>query len=125
MKFQPESTNNQFIVQRYSKEGVVIGGETQTQSIVFGSNFPPKVWEHCNTGPLNLKICEWLYNECPPTMEVLLIGTGHKQIFPSMDIRRFFASKQCPVEYMDSQAACRTYNILITEGRQVITAIML
>jgi len=69
--------------------------------------------------------CEWLYGQCPDSMEVLLIGTGAKQVFPGMDIRKFFANKRCPVEYMDSQAACRTYNILIGEGRHVIAAILL
>lgn len=125
MKFQPESLDNQFVVQRYDQEGVVISGRVQTESVVFGTDFAPRIWEHVNSGPLILAHCEWLYALCPPTMEVLLVGTGTKQVFPGTDIRRFFASKNCPVEYMDSQAACRTYNILVGEGRQVIAAILL
>lgn len=125
MKFQPESLDNQFIVQRYDEDGVVISGRLQTESVVFGSDLTPQPWPNAGTGPLTLDQCEWLYEQCPAHMEVLLIGTGPKQVFPDMAVRKFFASKRCPVEYMDSQAACRTYNILIGEGRQVIAAILI
>jgi len=125
MKFQPESLGDQFVVQRYDEEGVVISGRLQTESVVFGTDFTPRIWENAGSGPLTLAHCEWLFDQCPPSMEVLLIGTGPKQVFPAMDIRRFFVNKRCPVEYMDSQAACRTYNILIGEGRHVVAAILL
>ena len=125
MKFQPESLDNQFVVQRYDEEGVVISGRLQTESVVFGTDFTPRIWENAGSGPLELDHCEWLYSQCPTSMEVLLIGTGPKQVFPGMDIRKFFASKRCPGEFMASQAACRTSNILSGEGRHVIAAILL
>lgn len=42
MKFQPESLDNQFVVQRYDEEGVVISGRLQTESVVFGTDFTPE-----------------------------------------------------------------------------------
>ncbi|WP_370261709.1 Mth938-like domain-containing protein [Limnobacter sp.] len=125
MKFQPEALDSQFIVQRYDEDGVVISGFIHRQSVVFGSSMPPTPWEATATGGLTLSHCEALHAQCPAGTEVLLIGTGPKQVFPGAEVRRFFASRNCPVEYMDTQAACRTYNILVGEGRQVIAALLI
>ena len=125
MKFQHESLEGQLIVQRYDEEGVVVNEKKYSQSLIFGADLQPVDWQNTSENTLNLENCEWLYNQCPAQMEVLLIGTGKKQVFPNTPIRRFFAEKKCPVEYMDTQAACRTYNILVGEGRQVIAALLI
>ena len=58
-------------------------------------------------------------------LEILLIGTGPKQRFTHPRLTRALAEKRVGVEVMDTQAACRTYNILIAEGRRVAAAILL
>lgn len=125
MKFQPEAMGNALVVQEYDEKGVVISGKRFEHSVVFGENYQPQRWENTASTGLNLADAEWILDQCPPSMEVLLIGTGPKQVFPAMDVRRFFLNKRCPVEYMDSQAAARTYNILIGEGRHVIAALLI
>ncbi|HEX4916876.1 MAG TPA: MTH938/NDUFAF3 family protein [Limnobacter sp.] len=125
MKFQPEALDSQFIVQRYDEDGVVISGFIHRQSVVFGSNLPPSPWAANAREGLTLPQVEALHAQCPASMEVLLIGTGPRQVFPGVDIRKFFVSRKCPVEYMDTQAACRTYNILVGEGRQVVAALLI
>ncbi len=125
MKFQPELLENQLIVQQYDATGVVISGNLQTQSVVFGTHLPLLNWENAKDGCLTLENCEWLMGHCPSSTEVILIGTGVKQVFPTTDIQKFFADQRRSVEIMDSRAACRTYNILIAERRHVIAAILL
>ena len=125
MKFQPEALDSQFIVQRYDEDGVVISGFVHRQSVVFGSQLAPLPWSATAAVGLTLPQAEALHAQCPAGMEVLLIGTGTRQVFPGAEIRRFFANRKCPVEYMDTQAACRTYNILVGEGRQVIAALLI
>lgn len=51
--------------------------------------------------------------------EVVLLGTGARQIFPSREIRQAFAEQRVGLEVMDLGAACRTYNILVQEERRV------
>ena len=57
--------------------------------------------------------------------EVIIIGTGQRIQFPSTEVLKPFISAGVGYEIMDSHAACRTYNVLCGEGRQVIAAIML
>ena len=56
--------------------------------------------------------------------ELVLLGTGSRQIFPDAVLLSGFSSRGIGVEVMDTPAACRTYNILMHEGRHVAAAIM-
>ncbi len=57
--------------------------------------------------------------------EVVLLGTGATLDFPAAEILAELTTRQIGVEVMDTAAACRTYNILMHEGRQVVAGIML
>jgi uncharacterized protein len=57
--------------------------------------------------------------------EIVLLGTGATQRFPPPELARALAVSGVGLEVMDSRAACRTYNILATEGRKVVAAILL
>ena len=56
--------------------------------------------------------------------ELILIGTGSRQRFPKPELLKALISANIGFEIMDSQAACRTYNILVGEGRQVLLALI-
>ncbi len=56
--------------------------------------------------------------------ELILIGTGTRQRFPKPELLKSLISAKIGFEIMDSQAACRTYNILVGEGRQVLLALI-
>ena len=56
--------------------------------------------------------------------EIVILGTGAAQRFPPPALARALAATGVGVEIMDSYAACRTYNILATEGRRVVAAIL-
>lgn len=57
--------------------------------------------------------------------EVVLLGTGVRQVFPPREAQAALLSRHIGIEVMDNAAACRTYNLLAGEGRRVIAAIML
>ena len=56
--------------------------------------------------------------------EIVIVGTGAAQRFLRPELARALAATGVGVEVMDSRAACRTYNILATEGRRVVAAIL-
>lgn len=57
--------------------------------------------------------------------EVLLIGTGETQQFIAPQVTASLLSLRIGVEVMDTRAAARTYNILMSEGRKVIAALLI
>lgn len=63
--------------------------------------------------------------ENPEQIEVLLIGTGTKQHFLPSPVIMDLLGIGIGVEMMDSQAAARTYNILMSEGRRVVAALLI
>jgi uncharacterized protein len=59
-----------------------------------------------------------------PLPEMVLIGCGQDfQMLPKA-LRQAFRAKGIPAEAMDTGAACRTYNILLSEGRRVVAALI-
>ena len=57
--------------------------------------------------------------------EIVLLGSGARQKFPHPALLRSLSAARIGLEAMDTPAACRTYNILIAEGRNVIAAVMM
>lgn len=57
--------------------------------------------------------------------EVVLLGTGNRQQFPSAVFMAGFLRKGIGIEVMDNAAAARTYDLLASEGRRVVAAFIL
>lgn len=56
--------------------------------------------------------------------EIILLGTGQRLRFPAGALLRPFAAAGIGLDVMDMQAACRTFNILASEGRKVAAALL-
>ena len=57
--------------------------------------------------------------------EIVLLGTGARQRFPHPRLTASLGSAHVGFEVMDTRAACRTYNILVAEGRRVLAVLLL
>jgi len=57
--------------------------------------------------------------------ELVLLGTGEHQQFPASAIYAAFLAREIGFEVMDLGAACRTFNILLSEDRRVVAALLL
>ncbi|TWG79647.1 uncharacterized protein L602_000600000470 [Cupriavidus gilardii J11] len=58
-------------------------------------------------------------------LEVVLLGTGDRLRFPHPRLTAALSRRHIGVDAMDMQAACRTYNILMAEGRKVAAVLLL
>jgi len=56
--------------------------------------------------------------------DVILLGTGRKAIFPKHEVIQACYEAGAGIEIMNSAAACRTYNVLASEQRNVTAALM-
>ena len=57
--------------------------------------------------------------------ELVLLGTGPRQVFPPASFRSQFLSAGIGLEVMDTGAACRTFNVLVAEQRRAVALLML
>lgn len=57
--------------------------------------------------------------------EVLLLGTGPQQHFPHPRLYQALIAAGVGVEFMNTPAVCRSYNILVGEGRKVVAGVLL
>ena len=57
--------------------------------------------------------------------EIVLLGTGDRQHFPHPRLLAPLTERRIGVEVMDTRAACRTFNILVAEGRRVAAALVI
>ena len=58
------------------------------------------------------------------TPEVVLLGSGLKQVFPPAAFRARFLTLNIGFEVMDTGAACRTFNVLVSERRNVVAVLI-
>ena len=57
--------------------------------------------------------------------QVIILGTGERQVFPDPRVYLAAMRRGLGVEIMDTGAACRTYNILMSEGRRVAAGLIM
>ena len=57
--------------------------------------------------------------------EIVVYGTGEKLRFPAPDLIRDLADAGVGIEVMNTPAACRTFNVLMMEGRRVVAVLLL
>lgn len=57
-------------------------------------------------------------------IDVLLLGMGKEIAYPPKDFRQALEEAGIGVEPMSSPSACRTYNVLLSEGRRIATALL-
>jgi len=56
--------------------------------------------------------------------ELVIFGSGQRLRFPAPALLRTLIDRGIGVETMDTAAACRTYNVLVSEGRSVVAALL-
>jgi uncharacterized protein len=122
MEISLTDLNNGFAIQSYADGLVVINQRTHTQSLII---MPERVipdWRPRRFEDLADEDFQCLVNLEP---EIIVLGTGGKQRFPSPALYASIMDEGIGFEIMDTAAACRTYNILMSEGRRIAAALMM
>jgi len=93
-----------------------------TQSFIMSTQHLIQNWAIRSVAELNSTLFGQIVEIKP---EIILLGTGIELIFPDQAITAAALEIGVGVDVMDSSAACRTYNILMLEGRQVVLALIM
>jgi len=106
----------------HGKDHVMVNGERYEHSIAVMAGEVRSDWAVADFDDLREAHFDYFL---PLKPDVLLLGTGSSQRFPHPRLYRSLTDAGVGVEFMDTPAACRTYNILVVEDRKVVAAILL
>ena len=121
MKFQPDVIKVQSI-SAYGPGWIAVGNEKISASVVIGSRGERFDWA-CNRFE-DLSVAHFAQLAALGT-ELIIFGSGNRIRFPQGAWIQSLIDKQIGIETMDAHAACRTYNILASEGRNVAVALLM
>ncbi len=109
-------------ISHYDAQGVTINETVYTRDLIVLPEALITDWASAPVEELTLAHFDALTGH---DREIVLLGTGAHQAFPSARLMAEFAHHGIGLEVMDTAAACRTYNVLMSEDRRVAAALMM
>lgn len=122
MKLHSTNTQQYQTVTAYDECGVELNAIHFEHSLIVLPESPPTPWPIEHFDQLTAQHFEQIAATMP---DVVILGTGKKQRFVHPRLIAALTARHKGVECMDNQAACRTYNILMAEGRKVALALIM
>ncbi|CAH2802006.1 MAG: Membrane protein [uncultured Paraburkholderia sp.] len=122
MKLHQDSSGALNTVTGYGADYVDINLVRHAGSILLMPEAPVIAWPVSSFEDLTPELFAMLVDAAP---EVVIFGSGEKLRFPHPRLTAALTAKRIGVETMDFKAACRTYNILMAEGRKVAAALLI
>lgn len=122
MRFAEDKTAARYRIEAYAPGQVTINEAVFTRSLVVTPgrillDWQPQSFDELQAGHLILVA------DLAP--EIILLGTGARLRFPDPAVAAPLIDSGIGLEVMDTAAACRTYNILVSEDRQVAAALII
>lgn len=121
MKLHAERIEGTNAIARHGKDGVLVNGTQFTTSVVVPWTGLVSVWNVARFADLTADHFSALAQHGP---ELVLFGSGEKLRFPPTSLLRPLIERSIGFETMDTAAACRTYNVLLSEGRNVVAGLL-
>ena len=122
MKFQPERLDGVNAIQASTAQQLTVNQQVWTRSVLVPWQGEISAWPCNRIEDLQISHFESLLVWEP---EVVIVGTGSRHHFVSPRLSHPLLTRRIGVESMDTAAACRTYNILVGEGRRAIAVLLL
>ncbi len=113
-----EGTN---AITRHAPEGVIVGGVEHRASVIVPWRGEVLRWPVDSFEALDEASFDAVLALAP---ELVILGSGSRLRFPKPGLLRALMARRIGFETMDTPAACRTYNVLLAEGRSVVAALI-
>ena len=97
-------------------------GKWYEESLIIGIDKIIYPWKHSSVADLEVSDFESAFEG---NTEVILLGTGRKQVFPDTHLVTKILKRGVGIEVMDSKSACRSFNLLVSEYRRPLAMLML
>ena len=122
MQLSLDTGNGNYRIRAYEPGNITINNDHYQSSMIVTpkqlvSDWPPQTIAELLTAHLQDLLID--------KPEVILLGTGSQCVFPEQDVLAPIRTQQIGLEIMDTAAACRTFNVLMAEGRQVVAGLII
>ena len=121
MKLQADRAEGVNIINAHTANSISVNGEAHMVSVLVPPTGPVTLWHVATLADLTEAHFERIAQAKP---ELVIFGSGSTLRFPPPALLRSLMAARIGIETMDTAAACRTYNILVGEGRQVMAALI-
>lgn len=121
MKFQPDRAEGVNVITRHEPGRVWVGTVCFDGGVVVPSSGTPSLWRAQSSDDLSEACFEELLAWEPA---LVIFGSGSRISFPRQEWLRSLIQARVGIETMDTAAACRTYNVLASERRRVVAALL-
>jgi len=122
LKIQPDQLPGTNVLTRHGPGELWVGNTPFTQSLLVPWRGTVVPWRPTMPDELTEADFEALLALQP---ELVIFGSGTRLRFVNPALTRCLIDRRIGVETMDTGAACRTYNVLATEGRSVVAALLM
>lgn len=123
MKLHLNTAPDQLLFTGYAADHVLIGGTRHDASLFLSSQgIEVAPWAGLAFAALTVEHFAWVARR---PVDIVLLGTGARLRFPHPTLTRPLLNARIGLEVMDIGALCRTYNILVAEGRNVGAAVLI
>ena len=122
MKLSIDYNTSRYTIMAYETGSVTINNNQYSQSLIVTPEALICPWEACSPEQLNRNHIEALIDMKP---EIILLGTGKTLSFPHPSLISIAMQQGIGFEVMDTGSACRTFNVLASEDRKVMAAILM
>ncbi|MBN1379888.1 MAG: hypothetical protein JXA04_11720 [Gammaproteobacteria bacterium] len=120
MQLHLETTAGRTSISAYSEQGIHIAGRWYSNHLLLT---PERILEDRQPVPIASLTSQHLKPLLEEKPEVLILGTGKEVIFPDPKLYAELAADNIGLEVMNTEAACRTFNILLSEKRRVVAVL--
>lgn len=110
-------------IDAYGEGGFRLSGEWRPGSVLILDD-QARDWPVANPAELTPQSLAEVIEAGPRAVEFLLIGMGPKNALPPREVREAVRAAGLGLEFMDTPAAARMYNVLTSEGRRVAAALI-
>jgi uncharacterized protein len=121
MKMRADRIEGQNAIARHGPEGVAVNGVEHTESVVVPWRGEVIGW---NAASFEALTADHFARIAALEPELVIFGSGARLRFPAPALLRPLIDAGIGVETMDTAAACRTYNVLLAEGRSVVAGLL-
>jgi len=121
MELTLERPGNHLYIRSVTEQGIQIVDRLYSGPIIVSADDVLTDWNVAHPEDLTEESLEPVFGLAP---EIVIVGTGAAQRLPHPELQMHFYRRQIGVEFMSTPAACRTFNILISERRRVVAVLL-